>query len=527
MTDFRDILQESNAWPVQCAKKLLNRVNNKSPEKGYVLFETGYGPSGFPHIGTFGEVVRTKFVQNTFNQISDIPTKLFVVSDDYDGLRKIPDNFPNVEMLKQHMDMPLTSIPDPFGTYSSYGEHMNNKLKSFLDRFGFDYDFKSATDLYKSGFYDKVLLHALKKYNEIMRIMLPTLGEDRQQTYSPFLPICKKSGKVLYVKTKPHDLDVGTISYIDPSSKEEVITRVTGGECKLQWKPDFGIRWAALMVDFEMYGKDHLANGPLYSRLCKAVNGNPPEQFVFELFLDRNGQKISKSKGNEEVTVDKWLKYAPVESLSLYMFMNPQRAKKLYFEVVPKTVDEYLSFVKSFHEEEAEKQKNNPVLFIHNFSVPKINTYGLSYSLLLNIASACNASNKEILWGFIKKYAKEANSERDSFLDSLVELAVNYYTDFVKDYKEYRVPNSTEVKILLSIKEKLIQVKDRDLEASDIQQIFYEVGREFEVDDMKEYFQSIYQILLGQEQGPRIGSFVALYGIDETIILIDKTLNKN
>lgn len=527
MSEIKEILQATNTWPMQCAKKILAKLANKAPEKGYILFETGYGPSGLPHIGTFGEVVRTKFVQQSVEKLTNISTKLFVVSDDYDGLRKIPDNLPNRAMLTEHLDRPLTSIPDPFGTHSSFGDHMNSRLKSFLDSFGFEYEFKSATELYKSGLYDEYLLIALKKYDEIMKVMLPTLREERKKTYSPFLPICPRSGKVLYVPTKPADLNAGTITYIDPESHREIEIKVTKGNCKLQWKPDFGVRWAALDVDFEMYGKDHLANGPIYSKICKIVGGKAPEQFVYELFLDENGQKISKSKGNEAVTVDSWLKYAPTESLSLFMYQNPQRAKKLHFDVLPKSVDEYLTFVSKYHTDpEEEKKYNNPAWYIHNGNVPKIKTFGVSYSLLLNLAAACNPTDKRVLWGFIGRYAKGAQPDDAPFLDNLVGYALNYYNDFIKHQKKYRIPNKNETKILKILHDKLKVVANKNLQAEEIQNIFYEVGRESEFQNMREFFQSIYEMLLGQSQGPRLGSFVALYGIKETVALIDKALNK-
>ncbi len=524
MSDFTEILQASNSWPVQCAKKISSRLKNS--DKDIVIFETGYGPSGLPHIGTFGEVARTKFVQNTFEKLTGKKTILYVVSDDYDGMRKIPSNLPNQEMLANYIDMPLTSIPDPFGEKASYGEYMNSKLRSFLDSFGFEYEFKSATELYKSGAFDEYLMKALSKYEEIMAVMLPTLGEDRRKTYSPFLPICQDTGKVLYVAIDSIDKIAGTVSFIHPVTKKQTINKVTAGQCKLQWKPDFGVRWAALGIDFEMYGKDHLANGPIYSKICKIVGGNPPEQFVYELFLDKDGRKISKSKGNEEVTVDGWLKYAPTESLALFMFQNPQRAKKLFFETLPKSVDEYVTYVSNFHEEDDNKKVNNPVWFIHNGEVPVIETFGVSYSLLLNLAAVCNPTNKEILWGYIRSYSPGATPSEAPFLDHLVQYAINYYNDFLKDQKNYKTPNDQEMKMLKSLKDMLISVSDANLDAQELQNIFYQVGKENNFENIKDYFQSLYEILLGQSQGPRLGSFTKLYGVDAMVELIETTLNK-
>jgi lysyl-tRNA synthetase class 1 len=514
--NIKEIALKSNAWPFEEAKSILARVNNTTPKKGYVLFETGYGPSGLPHIGTFGEVVRTVMVQNAFNLLSDIPTKLYVISDDMDGLRKLPDNVPNPEMLKEHLGKPLTDVPDPFGTHQSYGHNMNARLIAFLDRFGFKYEFFSATYLYKNGLLDEFLLKALKHYDAIMNLMLPTLGEERQATYSPFLPICPKTGKVLYVPIIKRDEKAGTITYIDEN--KEVTVPVTGGHCKLQWKPDFGVRWAALDVDFEMYGKDHLANSILYSNICKIVGGNPPHQLCYELFLDDEGKKISKSKGNG-ISIEEWLKYAPTESLSLYMYQSPKKAKRLFFDVIPKSVDEYITFLQKFHEEDPTAQLSNPIWHIHNGKPEKQEFFGLTFSLLINLACACNPSDKSVLWGFITKYAPSANPDSAPFLDQLADYAICYYNDFIKSKKVYRQPNANDIKVLQQIIEALTKL-EKNADAQEIQNTLYHIGKNAHYTDLKEFFQTIYEILLGQSQGPRLGSFIALYGIEQTIKLI-------
>jgi lysyl-tRNA synthetase class 1 len=521
MTDIKELALKNNSWPFEEARSILSRLNNKIPKKGYVLFETGYGPSGLPHIGTFCEVARTVMVRNAFSLISDIPTKLFVVSDDMDGLRKIPENIPQPEIIKDYLGMPLTSVPDPFGTHQSYGHHMNARLTAFLDRFNFEYEFHSATEFYKNGFLDEFLLKALKHYDEIMNLMLPTLGEERQATYSPFLPICPKTGKVLYVPIIRKNENVGTITYLN--EKEEVTIPVTGGHCKLQWKPDFGVRWAALDVNFEMYGKDHLANSSLYSDICKIVGGIPPQQLCYEMFLDHEGKKISKSKGNG-ITIDEWLKYAPTESLSLYMYQSPKKAKRLHFDVIPKSVDEYITFLQKFFEEDDAAKLSNPIWHIHNGKPIKHEFFGLSFALLINLACACNPSDKSVLWGFITKYSPNANLESASFLDKLVDHAICYYNDFVKSKKIYRTPDENDRKILQEIVGMLSSL-DKNADAQEIQNALYNIGKNSNYSDLREFFQRIYEILLGQSQGPRIGSFIALYGIDETIKLI-KSLTK-
>ena len=522
-TDF-DIYTNSKAWPFVEAKRIYDDIAGKTPAKGYVLFETGYGPSGLPHIGTFGEVTRTTMVMNAFRKICDIPTKLICFSDDIDGLRKVPDNMPNKELIAQYLNKPLTSVPDPFGEKESYGHYMNAKLRSFLDRFGFEYEFYSATDCYNSGKFDHMMLRVIEKYDEIMALMLPTFREERKQTYSPFMPICPKTGDVLQVPIEKLDLASGTISYVDPNDNELMTVPVTGGHCKLQWKPDFGMRWCALDVDYEMYGKDHMPNASIYSKICNILGAEAPVQFFYELFLDKDGAKISKSKGNS-ISVEEWLHYAPKESLSLFMYQSPSRAKRLFFDVIPKCVDEYLAFNKSFHQSsELEKKIANPAYHIHNAEVPVINNYDISFSLLLNLASVCNPDNKDILWAFISRYAPAANRETAPYLDHLAEFAVNYYNDFVKKTKEY-VPPDERQKLLLGKIVDLLEKTDDNASAEEIQNQIYTVGTEANYENLRDFFKEIYQILLGQTEGPRLGSFFKLYGIKDTIKLIKEKVN--
>ena len=512
MTDY----SAAKSWPFVEARKILERFKSAPPEKGYVLFETGYGPSGLPHIGTFNEVQRTTFVRQAFQRISDIPTKLFCVSDDMDGLRKVPENLPQAEMLAKYLNKPLTAVPDPFGTHESYGAHMNSRLRKFLDDFGFDYEFKSATDLYKSGAFDEKLLLALARYDQIMKIMLPTLGAERQATYSPFLPISPKTGNVLYVQTRPN-AEKGMISFTDEDGAPIEIP-VTGGNCKLQWKPDFGMRWAALDVDFEMYGKDHLVNGKIYSAICKVLGGNPPVQFNYELFLDEKGEKISKSKGNG-ISLDEWLAYGSQESLSHYIFGAPQKAKKLYFDVIPKNVDEYLTFVKKYHEK---PDVDNPVWHIHNGEVPKAES-DLTFALLVNLASACNPEDKSILWGFISKYAPGLSTENAPLIDELAGYAVKYYDDFVKPYKKYRAPSEKEKAAFAELADEMEKIAEPD--AANLQQLAYDIAMKHNFEKTGEWWKAIYEVLLGAEQGPRAGSFFALFGARESVNLIRQKIS--
>ncbi|HEY0300582.1 MAG TPA: lysine--tRNA ligase, partial [Rhizomicrobium sp.] len=517
------VAHDCRAWPFEEARRLITRLDRLKRNPAVpVLFETGYGPSGLPHIGTFGEVARTTWVRHAFNTLSDLKTRLIAISDDMDGLRKVPDNLPNQAMLAANLGKPLTSVPDPFGTHESYGHNMNARLRAFLDTFGFDYDFRSATEMYKSGAYDHALLNVLSKYDEVMKVMLPTLGEERQQTYSPFLPVSPRSGKVLLAKVVAHDAKKGTITYIEEDGGEETVP-VTGGRCKLQWKPDFGMRWAALGIDYEMYGKDHLPSQPLYDRICTIAGGRPPEHLVYELFLDEHGEKISKSRGNG-LTIDEWLRYAPRESLALFMFQKPRVAKRLYFDVIPKAVDDYIALLESYHSNETSEAERleNPVWHIHDGN-PPAERYPVSFALLLTLVTASNAHNHDVLWGFIRAYAPHASPEGNPGLARLADFAIRYYEDFVKPTKRYRAPTEKERAALADLAARLEKLGgERDSET--VQNEVYAVGKAHGFEPLRDWFKALYEVLFGQSAGPRFGSFAALFGCRETADLIRRAL---
>ncbi|WP_448190108.1 lysine--tRNA ligase [Azospirillum sp. sgz301742] len=519
MTSERELALQAKAWPFEEARKLVARFAKAPPAKGYVLFETGYGPSGLPHIGTFGEVARTTMVRQAFQRMSDLPTKLFAFSDDMDGLRKVPDNIPNKEMVAQHLGKPLTQVPDPFGTHDSFGAHNNARLRAFLDQFGFDYDFQSSTDWYKSGRFDDALLKVLQHYDEIMAVMLPTLGEERQQTYSPFLPVSPSTGRVLQVPVLERNADAGTIVFEDEDGKKVEIP-VTGGHVKLQWKPDWGMRWYGLGVDYEMAGKDLIPSVELAGKIVRILGGTPPEGFNYELFLDDKGQKISKSKGNG-LTIDEWLTYAPPESLSLYMFQKPRTAKRLYFDVIPRAVDEYIAFASKLPNEEPTKRLENPAWHIHDGKAPAIRA-DLSFGLLLNLAGVANAETKDVMWGFISRYAPEATPENSALLDRMAGYAVRYYQDFIKPMKQYRAPTDAERAALEDLLNRLDLLSNAKAET--IQNEVFEVGKAHGFTELRAWFQALYEILLGQTTGPRMGSFIELYGIEETKALVRQKL---
>ncbi|MEQ1653579.1 MAG: lysine--tRNA ligase [Hyphomicrobium sp.] len=528
-------LPDAKAWPFEEARRLIQRLDKLPGGKDKtVLFETGYGPSGLPHIGTFGEVARTTMVRHAFEVLTEgkRKTRLLCFSDDMDGMRKIPDNVPDKAFLEPYLHKPLTVVPNPFGgDYKSFGDHNNAMLRRFLDTFGFEYEFASATEYYKAGKFDEVLLRAAARYDQIMDVMLPTLGAERQATYSPFLPISPTSGRVLYVPMKKVDAKAGTITFNDEDGSE-VTLPVTGGKVKLQWKPDFGMRWAALGVDFEMFGKDHQTNAVIYDRICEILDGVAPQHYVYELFLDEQGQKISKSKGNG-LTIDQWLTYASPESLALYMFQKPRSAKKLHFDVIPRAVDEYLQFLTAFPKQDAKQKLDNAVWHIHSGHPPKAEL-PITFGLLLNLVSVSNAENKDVLWGFVRRYSPGATPEDNPILDKLSDYAIRYFHDFVRPTKKYRAPDEVEQGALEAL-DAALEALPQGASADVIQNALLDVGRAIpRYQDLTktspqggpgvklDWFQAIYETLLGLERGPRLGTFVALYGIAETRALIAK-----
>ncbi|PTW50896.1 lysine--tRNA ligase [Rhodovulum kholense] len=520
MSNLRDAAMSSKAWPFEEARKLLKRAEKGAADKGYILFETGYGPSGLPHIGTFGEVLRTTMIRRAFEAISDIPTRLICFSDDMDGMRKVPGNVPNQEMLREHLQRPLTSVPDPFEEYESFGHHNNAMLRRFLDTFGFEYEFYSATEFYRSGRFDDTLKLATERYDDLMAVMLKSLREERQQTYSIFLPIHPETGRVLYVPMKQVDAVNHTITFDDEDGREWTLP-VTGGKVKLQWKPDFGARWAALGVDFEMYGKDHSTNTPIYDRICEILGGRKPEHFTYELFLDESGEKISKSKGNG-LTIDEWLTYAATESLSYFMYQKPKTAKRLWWDVIPKAVDEYHQQLRAFPGQELKAQIDNPVWHIHGGTPPESRMV-VPFAMLLNLASVAGATDKDGLWGFIKRYAPEASPETHPDLDQAAAFAVRYFHDFVAPQRQFREPVATERAAMEDLVARL-KVWDGGLDAEELQSLVFAVGKDHGFEPLRDWFKALYEVLLGASQGPRFGGFIALYGVDETVRLIEDAL---
>ena len=515
-----ELIQSTSSWPFVEIRKLLKERKKIIEKKDKITFQTGYGPSGLPHIGTFGEVSRTSMMINALNHIKEIESELITFSDDMDGLRKVPENIPNNKILQDNLGKPLTDIPDPFKKFKSFGEHNNKMLISFLKKFKFNFIFKSSTENYKSGIFNNSIERVIEKYDEIMNIILPTLRSERKKTYSPFLPICPDTGKVLEIPVI--EVNKKNKSLVFDNNGKKMKMDIFNGKCKLQWKVDWAMRWFTFDVDFEMYGKDLIESAILSNKICDTMGKQPPSGFAYELFLDEKGEKISKSKGNG-ITIEQWLRYASPESLSLYMYQNPKRAKKLYYDVVPKAVDEYLSSIEKFNNQKSKEQLLNPVWHIHNGSPPKEKII-MPFSMLLNIVGSSNARSKEVLWKFIKKFHNEIDPKSHKILDELTAYAINYFIDEVEPKKKFKKPNNNEKKAL----EKLINVlkkTSQNTPAEDIQTQIYTIGKENGYSkNLRDWFKLIYEVFFGEENGPRMGFFISFFGVKETIDLMEKKL---
>ena len=508
----KESLDKTSAWPFVEAKKMLRERKTFIEKKGKITLQTGYGPSGLPHIGTFGEVARTSMMVNALNQISDFPTEIITFSDDMDGLRKIPDNVPNQKLLNENLHKPLTQVPDPFEKFNSFGEHNNEMLKNFLDSFKFKYKFQSSTSLYKSGFFNSTLKIILENYEGIMNIIIPTLGKERQKTYSPFLPICPDTGHVLEIPVLEIDKEKSRIVFDNNGKKLEV--SILDGNCKLQWKVDWAMRWYALDVDFEMYGKDLIESAILSTKIINLIGKKNPSGFAYELFLDEKGEKISKSKGNG-ITIDQWLEYASPESLSLYMYQNPKRAKKLYKEIVPKAVDDYLDCIEKSKKQNELQLLMNPAWHVHNGNVPQEDMI-MTFSMLLNLVETSNADSKELLWKFVKKYKQDISEKNFPIFDGLVSYAIKYFNDVIKAQKKYKTPSESE-KLALQALVKTLEKCTDDMSPEDIQTLIYSTGKENGyAENLRDWFKLIYEVIFGDENGPRMGFFISFFGVNET-----------
>jgi len=517
--ELREAARVSKAWPYEEARKLLKRYPD-GPPAGEIVFETGYGPSGLPHLGTFQEVARTLMVRHALAEMVDWPSRLIAFSDDMDGMRKVPPGVPHQDMMHEHLDQPLSRVPDPYGCgHKSYADHNNHLLKQFLDRFGFDYEFLASSDAYGSGRFDATLRAVLRRYGEIMDVMLPTLREERRRTYSPVLPISPKSGKVLQVPVEVVDAEAGLVAFEDEG--ERIVQSILSGGAKLQWKVDWAMRWVALGVDYEMAGKDLIDSVVQSSKIARVLGARPPEGFNYELFLDENGEKISKTRGNG-VTIDEWLTYAPEESLAFYIYREPRKAKQLSFGIIPKAVDEYDQFLAAYPTQETAKKLGNPVHHIHAGRVPEARM-PIGFPLLLNLVAVASTDDKALLWGFVKRHVPEASPETHPELDRRIDYALAYFRDFIAGALDHRAPTEMEAAALRDLDNRLAALPET-VDAETIQAEVYEVGKTHPFESLRDWFRALYETLLGTSQGPRMGSFIALYGIANSRKLIAEAL---
>jgi len=527
--DLIDAARTSKAWPFQEAQRLAKRYPDGKPGGDPVLFETGYGPSGLPHIGTFQEVLRTTLVRRAYEVLTGgAPTRLVAFSDDMDGLRKVPDNVPNQAMLAEHLGKPLSRIPDPFGKFESFAHHNNAMLREFLDRFGFEYEFVSASSRYDTGAFDDALRNVLRNNQAILDIMLPTLREERRRTYSPVLPVSPTSGRVLQVPVTVVDADAGLIRFTDEDGAE-IEQSALGGQAKLQWKVDWAMRWVALGVDYEMYGKDLTDSGVQSGKIAQVLGGRKPEGLIYELFLDQNGEKISKSKGNG-LTIEEWLTYGSDDSLGFYIFPNPKSAKSLHVGIIPRAVDDYWQFRAALAEQPVDKQLGNPVWHLLGATDPSRagagDTLPVTYGLLLNLVGVLGAgATREQVWSYLANYVDQADPEQHPALDALVDKALAYNRDFVAPTLERRAPDANEAAALAALDAVLAQAGE-GASAEDLQTHVYDIGKreEFGFASLRDWFRALYETLLGSSQGPRMGSFIALYGVAATRELIAQAL---
>ena len=512
---------DAKSWPFQEAKALIKRLDRVKKD-GAVVFETGYGPSGPPHIGTFGEVARTTMVRRAFELLTGRETRLIAFSDDMDGMRKVPPQVPNQEVLAGYLQKPLTDVPDPWGSHESFAHHNNAKLRAFLDEFGFDYEFVSSTACYRAGEFDDTLIRVLERYDAVMEIILPTLGEERRASYSPILPISPTTGRVLYVPMLEIDAKKGEVVFEDENG-EKTRASVRGGGAKLQWKVDWAGRWYALGVDYEMSGEDLTESVRLSNRVVKALGGEPPAGFNYQLFLDEDGKKISKTKGNG-ISIEEWLTYASPESLSLYLFQNPKAAKKLYFDIIPKTVDEYWAHLEKYAEQDGAKALDNPVWHIHEGKPPAV-APPVNFAMLLNLVSAAGSADAATLKGFIRKYRPDAGAEELAAADALIVFAGRYFDRFIKPHKIFRTPTVQERAALEMLSARLKEIGDGGSE-DDYQTAVFDAGKAQSFENIRDWFKALYEIVFGQEAGPRMGPFTKIYGAAATAKLIDEALGR-
>ena len=511
------------SWPFKEAEKLCKRFQH--PPESPVRFETGFGPSGLPHIGTFAENARTTWVRHAFEFLTGWPTQLIAFSDDMDGLRKVPLNMPRQDMLANHLGKPLCHIPDPFETSDSYSGTMNTKLRSFLDGYQFDYTFQGSYEAYQRGDFNEGLEIILRNVDAVKSIILPTMSAEKGRDWSPFFPICGKCGKINSTRVTGYDVANNAVGYVCDRQEDRAkgcgyqgTASIFNGHVKVGWKVDWALRWYAYDIAYEMYGKDLIESAKLSGRITRLMGKQPPTGLFCELFLDEDGRKISKSVG-KGLTIDSWTMYAPLESLLYYIFQNPKQAKRLFWGIVPKSVDDYLLGLNNYHSLDAQKKPDSPLwhLFNKGAGVPEFKT-SINFSLVNNLVSAVGADDRELILEYLKRYDPGIEAHR-AVIEDLVNKAMNYYRDFIVPHKRYRMPTTQEKKMLMRLRDELAAYEGDD--EKEIQTLPFAVAREYS-EPPNNFFKLFYEVVFGQERGPRFGTFVRLVGKEKAISLLDE-----
>jgi lysyl-tRNA synthetase class 1 len=511
------------SWPFKEAQKLQKRFFDFPPHP--VRFETGFGPSGMPHIGTFAEVARTTWVRHAFESLTNQPTELIAFSDDMDGLRKVPLNLPNPDMLAENLGKPLCDIPDPFGERESYSAHMNQMLVAFLDSYRFDYTFQSSQEAYRRGDFNDGLAVILGRVDEIKQMILPTMSESKRTHWSPFFPICEKCGRIYTTRVTGYHATDNTIDYVCDREDggfthcgHKGSTSIFNGRVKVGWKIDWALRWYSYDIGYEMYGKDLIESAKLSGKIVRKMGKQPPTGLFYELFLDEQGRKISKSVG-KGLTIDAWISYAPLESLLYYIFQNPKQAKRLFWGIVPKSVDDYLAGLNQYETLDPDKRPNATIwhLFNQGKTVPTYRS-PINFSLINNLISAVGADDIDLILEYLKRYDSSIGNEM-SIMEDLVKKAMNYYRDFILPKKDYRSPTDREKGMLKLLHAKLAGYEGND--EDELQSIPFAVARESD-ESPKAFFKMFYEVVFGQERGPRFGTFVQLVGKEKALHLLKK-----
>ena len=520
------MVKKLKSWPFKEAERII-KARERTQANGPALFQTGFGPSGLPHIGTFAEVARTTWVRRAFEYLSGEETRLYAFCDDQDGLRKVPDNLPNQEMLQANLGKPLCDIPDPYGCCESFSHHMIGNLERFLDTFEFDYTLKRSSDAYRSGEFNNGLAILLDKVEDVLDIILPTMKEENRAAWSPFFPRCETCGRVNTTRVTAYNKSEKTIDYTCDIDLGNVAgcghagtSSVLGGASKMGWKIDWALRWYCYGVDYEMYGKDLIPSAELSAKIVRLMGGRPPQGLFYELFLDEMGEKISKSKGNG-VSIEQWLEYAPIDSLAHFIFREPRQAKKLFFNMIPKTMDEYLDHLRKYPSVADEKKPDTPLWHIHNRGrqVPSYNS-SINFSTVNNLVSALGNPTRDLLISYLARYDEKSTTYPD-VIDGLIEKGLKFYEDHILPTKQYRTPTATERPLFEQLAETLKSLGIEEKTEKELQGLVFDIARDNDTDP-KTFFAAIYQVLLGQERGPRFGTFAKLVGIERVLSLIEE-----